>query len=73
MQRAIDAAQFGGSASAIVLWGLSISDIAAIVGAVVAVGGFVVNIIYKRREDRRAAELLRAKIERIKAGEEDAD
>src|SRR3546814_4578960 len=48
-------ATFGGSASAF-LFGLSANEVAAVVGALVAVIGLCVQVFYNRRRDRREAE-----------------
>lgn len=53
---------YGGGLSA-VLFGLSASEFAALVGALVAVAGLIVQFIFNRRRDRReqAEHLLRIK------------
>ncbi|MFD0738256.1 holin [Lysobacter koreensis] len=48
-------ATYGGGASAFV-FGLSANEVAAIVGALVAVVGLCVQVFYNRRKDRREAE-----------------
>lgn len=48
-------ATYGGGASAFI-FGLNANEVAAIVGAVVAVVGLCVQIFYNRRKDRREAE-----------------
>src|SRR3546814_14317558 len=48
-------ATFGGSASAF-LFGLSANEVAAVVGALVAVIGLCVQVFYNRRRDRRETE-----------------
>lgn len=42
-----------GSGSAIFFGGLGISEIAAIVGILVGVAGLIVQVVYKRRADKR--------------------
>lgn len=53
---------YGGGASAVAAWSLSWSEIAAVVGAVVAVIGLVVQIWASVRRDRREAELHRLRM-----------
>ena len=48
------AATYGGGASAFV-FGLSASEFAAIVGATVAVLGFLTQLVFNRRRERREA------------------
>lgn len=47
-------AVYGGGAAA-VFFGLTAYEIAAIVGAIIAVLGFAVQLLYSRRHDKRAA------------------
>ena len=56
----------GGGTSALVFGGLAISDLAAIVGVLIAVIGVVIQFYYKRRSDRREAQLLAAQLEDYK-------
>ena len=49
----------GGSA---VVFGLAASDVAAIAGVLIALVGVVIQIYYKRRADRRDAELHAAQM-----------
>lgn len=53
----------GGGTSALVFGGLAISDWAAIGGVLIAVIGLGIQIYYKRRSDRREAQLLAAQLE----------
>lgn len=62
------AATYGGAATSMTMWGLQISEIAAIVGALVAVLGLVVQIAYTVRKDRRAQEVHRASLEELRNG-----
>lgn len=57
---------YGGAGSAIVLWGLQLSEWGVIVSAFVAVLGFVVHCYYAHRRDRRAQEQHKATLERIR-------
>lgn len=52
---------YSGGATA-VIGGLTANEIAAFVGAIVAVLGLIVQIIFKLRSDRREAELHRARL-----------
>lgn len=52
---------YSGGATA-VIGGLTASDVAAFVGAIVAVLGLIVQIVFKLRADRRASELHRARL-----------
>src|SRR3546814_3096754 len=56
-------ATFGGSASAF-LFGLSANEVAAVVGALVAVIGLCVQVFYNRRRDRRETEEHKARMRR---------
>jgi hypothetical protein len=56
----------GGGGSTVFFWGLGISELAAIGGLVVAVIGLVIQIIYKRRSDRREAEFHAARLEGLR-------
>ena len=53
---------YGGAASAVAAWGLSLPELAAIVGAVVAVAGLVVQVWATVRRDRREKELHRKRM-----------
>lgn len=53
---------YGGGASAVAAWGLSWPEVAAVVGAVVAVIGLAVQIWAAVRRDRREAELHRRRM-----------
>lgn len=52
---------YGGAA--VSLWGLTASELAAIVGAIVAVVGLVIQAVYIWRKDQRAQELHRISLE----------
>lgn len=56
-------ATYGGATSAVAAWGLSWPEIAAIVGAVVAIAGLAVQVWAAIRRDRREAELHRRRID----------
>jgi len=58
---------YGGAAASFLGWLMS-SEFTIVVGLVVAVGGFAVNWYYKAKANRRAEELFKARMERIKAG-----
>jgi hypothetical protein len=53
----------GGGTSALVFGGLAISDWAAIGGVLIAVIGLGIQLYYKRRSDKREAQLLAAQLE----------
>jgi hypothetical protein len=55
---------YGGGGFALVM-GLNASEIAAFVGALVAILGLVVQIYYKRKADKRAEELHKLRLEEI--------
>lgn len=61
-------AMFGGSSSAVLLWGLQMSDLGVIVSMLVAVAGFVVHLHYARRRDQRAQEQHLATMELLRHG-----
>lgn len=61
-------AMYGGAGTAITVWGLQLSDWAAIISAAVAVLGLIVHIWATWRKDRRAEELHRATLEEIRDG-----
>lgn len=53
---------YGGGASAVAAWGLSWPEMAAVVGAVIAVLGFAVQVWAAVRRDRREQELHRRRM-----------
>lgn len=53
-----------------VFGGLTANELAAFVGAIVAVLGLVVQIIFKVRSDRREAELHRARLAELAEDDE---
>lgn len=57
---------FGGSGSALVLGGLAISDWAAIAGVLIGIAGVCIQIYFKRRADRRDAELHDAEMSKLR-------
>jgi hypothetical protein len=59
-------AMYGGSTGSLLLWGLQINDLAAIVAALVAVAGLVVNVWYTLQKNSRAQELHRANLEGLR-------
>ena len=61
-------AMYGGSASAITVWGLQLSELAAIISALVAVIGLIVHIWATMRKDRRAEEAHRLEMEGLRNG-----
>ena len=63
-------ASVGGGVSALV-FGLSANEVAALVGAAVAVIGLIVQVHYNRRKDRRGAELHELRKARLLAGEDE--
>lgn len=63
-------ASMGGGLSALV-FGLNANEVAALVGAAVAVVGLVVQIHYNRRKDRRGSELHELRKARLLAGEDE--
>lgn len=73
MDKAIDqgavGAMYGGAGTAFAVWGLQLSDWAAIVSAAVALLGLVVHIWATWRKDRRAEEIHRATLEEIRNGD----
>lgn len=57
---------YGGGATA--LWGAyTASDIAAVVGAVVAIVGFAVNYYFRRKDNKRNEEYHRARMARLES------
>lgn len=62
-------ATYSGGATAVV-GGLTANEIAAFVGAAVAVLGLVVQIYFKARSDRREAEFHRARLAELAEGAE---
>lgn len=56
---------YGGSATSVVAWGLSASEMAAVLGASVAVIGLFVQAWATLRNDRREAELHKHRISTI--------
>lgn len=52
----------GGGGSALVFGGLAVNDIAAIGGVLIAIIGLCIQIYYKRRADKRDAELHAAQM-----------
>ena len=65
---AAQAAMYGGSGGAVVVWGLQLSELAAIISAGVAILGFLVHLWATVRKDRRAEEAHRAELEALKRG-----
>lgn len=59
-------AMYGGAGSAITVWGLQLSEIAAILSALVAVLGFAVHVWYTLQRNRRAEETHRAEMEGLR-------
>lgn len=62
---ATNTAMYGGGGAAITIWGLGLSDIAAIISALVAVGGFVLHVIVtqeRRKRERELHELTKAQL-----------
>jgi hypothetical protein len=53
-------AQYGGSAGALI-FGLSLEQVAAIFGVVVALAGYGTNVYFQWRKDRREERFLRLK------------
>lgn len=70
---AAQTAMYGGAGGGIVVWGLQLSDLAAIVSALVAVVGLLVHIWASVKRDRRAEEAHRAEMSRLKEGPNHAD
>ena len=64
---AAQGATYGGAGSA-VFFGLQANEFAALVGATVAVLGFVVQLLHVIAKERRARELHRAELEALKNG-----
>ena len=69
-------ATYGGGASALV-FGLNANEVAAVIGAIVAVVGLCVQVMYNRRRDRRErehhcreAEYHTARLERLRGPRE---
>lgn len=60
-------AMYGGAGTAITVWGLQLSEWAAIVSAAVAVVGLIVHVWATIRKDGRAQELHRASLEELRA------
>jgi hypothetical protein len=60
----------GGGSSALV-FGLAASDLAAIGGLLVAIIGLCIQFYYKRRADRRDAELHTVRIAKIRDGDDE--
>lgn len=61
----------GGGATSLYGW-LTSNDMLAVIGAVVAVLGFLVNLIFQVRRDRREAELHAARMAQlVELGEKD--
>lgn len=56
----------GGGATASVLGWLSSNEAIAVVGVTITILGFIVNLIFQVRRDRREAELQRVKIDDIR-------
>lgn len=73
MDREIDmgaqSAMYGGAGAAITVWGLQLSDWAAIVSAAVAVLGLAVHIWATWRKDKRAAEIHREELRKLRNSE----
>lgn len=73
MDREIDmgaqSAMYGGAGAALTVWGLQLSEWAAIVSAAVAVLGLIVHFWYTLQKNRRAEEIHRATLEEIRSGE----
>lgn len=53
---------YGGGAGAVAAWTLSLGDVAAVVGACVAVIGLALQVWVTLRRDKREAELHRAQM-----------
>lgn len=50
-------AMFGGAGTSLTVWGLQLSELAAVVGALVAILGFLANLwVINRREKREEEE-----------------
>lgn len=56
---------YAGSLSAVTIWGLSISDLAAIVAAVIALVGFILNRRAAMRREKRELELHKLKVQQL--------
>lgn len=50
-----------GAGTVVVGW-LTLNDLCLVIGVVVTVAGFLVNLYYKRKQDRREAQLQEAQI-----------
>lgn len=58
-------AMFGGAGTSLTVWGLQLSEWAALGGLVVAVCGLVLNIWVIRRRDRREVEEHQARMAQL--------
>jgi uncharacterized protein involved in propanediol utilization len=54
-------------AGTVVVGYLTLNDLCLVVGVIVTVAGFVVNLYYKRKQDRREAQLQEARIAALRA------
>lgn len=66
--RFADAMTWGGTGCAITLWGLQLSDWGVIASFVVTLLGFIMNLVFKARADRRAIEEHKARIRELQRG-----
>jgi len=75
MDRTVDTsaqtAMYGGSVSGLAAWGLQLSDVAAIISALVAIIGLVVHIWATVRKNARAEEAHRAYMEGMRGATTD--
>lgn len=67
------AAMYGGTGTTMVIMGLNLSEFAAIVTAIVAVIGAVVNVWYVLQKNRRAQELHVLSLEELRGRTETDD
>lgn len=68
LERAAEVGTYGGAATTLGLWGLSVSEIAVTVSAVFAGLSFAVHLYFAWRRDRREQELHQSKMETKNAG-----
>ena len=65
IEKYAEAMTYGGSGSAVIVWGLSLGDIAAVAGIAIAFTGFCIQLWAARRRDRREMELHEAQLKAL--------
>lgn len=67
VEQASTVATYGGAATSIVFWGLSLSELGVIVSAVVALVGLVVSVVMAVRRDRRERALFNLRMGELRS------